>query len=200
MKTQSALDLSGLSEHGEGSSSLTWWGTLGFMLIEGAGFSLAVAVYLFLMGISSTWPPNGKLPDLFPGTLLTVFLLASLLPNILVARWAKSRQIVRVRVGLLVMSLMGVAPLVPRAFEFAAMNVMWDDSAYGSITWVLLGLHSAHIVTDLVDTLVLACLMFTKHGDTPKRFGDVEDNALYWNFVVATWIPIYLCLYWVPRL
>jgi len=28
----------------------------------------------------------------------------------------------------------------------------------------------------------------------------VEDNALYWNFVVATWLPLYGCIYWIPRL
>ena len=43
-------------------------------------------------------------------------------------------------------------------------------------------------------------LMFTRHGDNQRRFGDVQDNAMYWNFVVLTWLPIYACLYWVPRL
>ncbi len=64
----------------------------------------------------------------------------------------------------------------------------------------MLGLHTTHIITDLGDTLVLAVLMFTRHGDNKRRFGDVQDNAMYWNFVVLTWLPIYACLYWVPRL
>ena len=41
----------------------------------------------------------------------------------------------------------------------------------------LLGLHTTHIITDLADTLVLAALMFTRHGDNKRRFGDVQDNA-----------------------
>ena len=56
------------------------------------------------------------------------------------------------------------------------------------------------LITDLADTLVLAALMFTRHGHNKRRFGDVQDNAMYWNFVVLTWLPIYACLYWVPRL
>ena len=52
---------------------------------------------------------------------------------------------------------------------------------------------------DLVGHVLLA-VMFTRHGPNPRRFGDIEDNVLYWNFVVATWIPIYLCIYWIPRL
>ena len=101
---------------------------------------------------------------------------------------------------MVVMSLLGVAPLVVRIFEFPALNVNWDSNAYGSILWILLGLHTTHILTDLADTLVLAALMFTRHGGNKRRFGDVQDNAMYWNFVVATWLPIYVCIYWVPRL
>jgi hypothetical protein len=33
-----------------------------------------------------------------------------------------------------------------------------------------------------------------------RRFGDVQDNALYWNFVVLTWLPIYGAIHWIPRL
>ena len=31
----------------------TWWGTLAFMLIEGTGFALAIAVYLYLMSLAT---------------------------------------------------------------------------------------------------------------------------------------------------
>ena len=49
-------------------------------------------------------------------------------------------------------------------------------------------------------TIVLTVLMFTHHGYSGRRFGDVGDNVFYWDFVVLTWIPIYLLIYWVPRL
>ena len=54
------------------------------------------------------------------------------------------------------MSMLGIAPLIVRIFEFPALHVSWDSNAYGSIVWTLLGLHTTHILTDLVDTLVLA--------------------------------------------
>jgi heme/copper-type cytochrome/quinol oxidase subunit 3 len=170
------------------------------MLIEGSGFSLAIAVYFYLMSLAPQWPIDAPPPDLWAGTILTVLLVASVVPNILVSRWARKRDLRRVRIGLIVMSVMGIVPLVFRAFEFKTLNVLWDDNAYGSITWTILGLHTTHILTDLVDTIVLTCLMFSRHADNTRRYGDVEDNALYWNFVVLTWLPIYACLYGVPRL
>ena len=39
-----------------GSASVTWWGTLAFMLIEATGFALAIAVYLYLMSLAAKWP------------------------------------------------------------------------------------------------------------------------------------------------
>ena len=43
-------DVAGLPTHKFGPSSLTWWGIIGFMVIEGAAFGLAFAAYFFLMG------------------------------------------------------------------------------------------------------------------------------------------------------
>jgi heme/copper-type cytochrome/quinol oxidase subunit 3 len=200
MKERVVLDLSRLPLHGFGAVSVTWWGTLGFMLIEGSGFALVIAVYLYLMSLAPLWPLDAPPPNLLPGTLVTASLLISVVPNIIVSRWAEQQDLRKVRIGMVVMSVLGIVPLIIRAFEFPALNVKWDSNAYGSIVWTLLGLHTTHILTDLVDTLVLAVLMFTRHGDNPRRFGDVQDNAMYWNFVVAAWLPIYGCLYWLVRL
>lgn len=200
MKAGVALDLTELPPHGLGTASPSWWGTLAFMLIEGMGFALSIVVYLYLMSLSPHWPLDAGAPDLLAGTTLTAFLMASLVPNIFLARWARNQDLLKVRIGLIVMSVLGIVPLILRAFEFPAMHIMWDQNAYGSIVWVMLGLHTTHILTDLVETLVLTCLMFSRHGDNARRYGDVSDNAMYWNFVVATWLPMYACLYWVPRL
>lgn len=200
MRERIVLDLGLLPAHGMGTASVTWWGTLAFMLIEGTGFALVIAVYLYLMSLAAVWPINAPPPDLLPGTLVTLILLASLAPNILISRWAERQDLFKVRIGVVIMSILGIAPLVVRIFEFPALKVSWDSNAYGSVVWTLLGLHTTHIITDLVDTLVLAALMFTRHGSNERRFGDVQDNAMYWNFVVVTWLPIYGCIYWLARL
>jgi cytochrome c oxidase subunit III len=200
MKAKVVADVSSLPNHGMGSASLTWWGTLAFILIEGTGFALAVATYLYLQSVAPVWPLRAQPPDLIAGSLITVVLLASVLPNIFLSLWAERRNLRLVRLGLLLMSVLGVVPLVIRVFEFAALNVKWDTNAYGSVVWVLLGLHTSHLITDLADTLVLTALMFTRHADNKRRYGDVQDNAMYWNFVVLAWLPIYGCIYWIPRL
>ena len=200
MKRRVVLNLAELPLHGMVSASPTWWGTLAYMLLEGSAFAVAIGMYLYLMSLAPAWPIAAPPPSLGPGTLVTLILLASLYPNWLVGRWSKQQNLRKVQWGTAVMALFGVAPLVVRVFEFRALNIWWDANAYGSILWLLLGLHSVHLVTDLADTIVLLVVMFTRHGANARRFGDIQDNVLYWNFVVATWIPIYVCIYWMPRL
>ena len=200
MKERVQLDLADLPLHGQGQASPTWWGTAAFMLIEGSAFAVAIAMYLYLLGIAPSWPLAAAPPDVGPGSIVTLILLVSLVPNWLVGRWARQEALRKVQIGTVVMCFFGIAPLIVRAYEFKALNVWWDANAYGSVLWLLLGLHSTHLVTDLADTIVLAAVLFTRHAHNRRRLGDVEDNVMYWNFVVLTWLPIYGCIYWIPRL
>jgi cytochrome c oxidase subunit 3 len=200
MKTEIAGDVSELDTHSFGPRSLTWWGTLSFISLESSAFALAAGSYLYLMARAPEWPLNSPLPNHWPGTIVTLLLLFSVPLNLLVSRWAHQENMPKVRWGLVGMSLFGIAPLLVRIFEFPALNVFWDQNAYGSVLWFLLGLHTAHLLTDLGDTLVLAALMFTRHGQNGRRFSDVTDNAFYWNFVVLAWLPMYVLIYWIPVL
>jgi heme/copper-type cytochrome/quinol oxidase subunit 3 len=199
VKREVVCDLSGLDTSATGPRTLTWWGTLAFMSLEGAGFVLAAAAYLYLKALAPEWPIAAPLPDLWPGTIVALLLLASVPLNHALSRWAKAHQLGRVRVGLVLMVVLGIAPLVARIFEFPALEVKWDTNAYGSAVWFLLGLHTTHLLTDVGDTVVLTVTMFTKHADNGRRYSDVTDNAFYWDFVVLTWLPIYALIYWLPR-
>jgi cytochrome c oxidase subunit 3 len=200
VKTHVVLNVAPVPENSFGSRTLTWWGTIAFMSLEGMGFALAVGAYLYLRTIEPNWPMNVSPPDLLPGTLVTIILLVSAIPNYLLEHWARAYDMAKVRIGLVLMTLLGIAPLIVRAFEFPALRERWDGDAYGSMVWFLLGLHTTHLLTDLGDTVVLAVLMFTRHGENPRRFSDTSDNAFYWYFVVLSWLPIYFVLYWLPRL
>lgn len=200
MRERPVTDISELPTFGFGTRSSTWWGTLGFMALEGTGFALAGASYLYLQYLAPEWPLSRPPPNHWPGTIVLLILLVSLVPNHILSSRAQKCELGPVRFWLGVMCLFGIAPLVVRAFEFPALRILWDTNAYGSMTWVLLGLHTTHLLTDLGDTIVLTILMFTRHAHSGRRFGDVHDNAFYWDFVVATWIPIYLLIYWAPRL
>jgi cytochrome c oxidase subunit 3 len=199
MKQRTIADLSNLPTYGFGAQSPMWWGTLAFISLEATGFALAVGTYFYLEFVASGWPIAAPAPDLGAGTLVLILLVASVLPNHLTDRWAKNQELRKTRLGLLLMAVFGLLPLIIRIWEFRALHVSWDQNAYGSILWLLLGLHTFHLLTDLGDTLVLTALMFTRHGRSGRRFSDVSDNAFYWDFVVASWVVLYLVIYIFPR-
>jgi cytochrome c oxidase subunit III len=194
-------DLSELPTSKFGTSSLTWWGILGFMVIEGAGFALAFAAYFFIMGHEQGWPPEArKAPELLYGTLFTIIILLSEYPNTLIKKAARARDVPTIRILMPVMIAVGVVLLVVRGFEFNNLNCRWTDDAYSSIIWAILLLHTVHILTDWMDTIVLWALMMTNLGWEPRRLVDTDENSLYWRYVWLLWLPIYAMIYWVPRL
>ena len=199
MRQRPVQDVSELSTYGFGSDSTIWWGTIGFIVLEGTGFALAVGAYFYLVQTNPQWPLGAPPLNHWPGTAMLILLLASVVPNQILNRRARNHDLWSVRLLLALMSVLGLVTLGIRAWEFAWLNIKWDENAYGSIVWFVLGLHATHLITDVGDTLVLTALMFTRHAHG-KRFSDVCDNAFYWNFVVASWIPLYLLIYWGPRL
>jgi heme/copper-type cytochrome/quinol oxidase subunit 3 len=193
-----ALDVREIPSFGFGHRSLMWWGTQGLVLIEGTVFALAVATYFYLWSHADRWPPTEPPPDLRWGTLNTVLMLASFFPAWITKRVAERLDLKRMRLWVTVGTLFSLAILAVRFFEFKGLNCLWYGSAYGSVVWTLLGLHTTHLVTDAFDTLVLNVLVFTGPLEG-KRYVDVSENALYWYFVVFSWLPIYAVLYWAPR-
>jgi cytochrome c oxidase subunit III len=194
------IDVGGLPPGAFGLRSLMWWGTMGIVLIEGMAFALAIAAYFFYRTRYAAWPPHGIAPpDLRWGTINTVVLLVSMIPNELAKRAGEKIDLRSVRIWMTVCLLFGIAFNAVRVYEFRHLNVFWDHDAYGSIVWMLLGLHTTHIITDFLDTAVLTVLMFVGPIEE-KRFIDVEENAVYWNFVVLAWLAIYGVIYWAPRL
>jgi cytochrome c oxidase subunit III len=195
------VDLAPLPTHGFGHRALTWWGEIAFFMIEGTAFLMAVAAYFFLMNQEQLWPPPPfPPPDLLAGTLFTLLILLSEIPNSIAKHAAEHGELRKLRRLLILHGVIGLVLLALRGWEFASLNVLWSDNAYGSIIWALLLLHTIHFITDWVDTLVLAGLMHGSHGVEGRRFVDCAENSMYWRFVWLSWLPLYVLIYWLPRL
>jgi cytochrome c oxidase subunit 3 len=194
-----AIDVSDLPDHAFGHRNLMWWGGACMMAIEGMMFALLLVSYLYLKGRSPEWPPGYFAPILFWGTLNTAILLASAVPNQLAKKAAERMDLLALRMWLAVAIGFAIVFSVIRIFEFQALNVWWDSNAYGSIVWVLLGFHTTHVITDVLDSVALEVLLFT--GPLEKmHFVDAAENALYWHYVVLTWLPVYGFIYLAPRI
>ena len=82
MTTVRTLDVSALAPGAFGSRTLTFWGTLGLVVIESTVFALAIGAYFYLVTRYPAWPPHGiAAPDVRWGTLNTLILLRASSPT-----------------------------------------------------------------------------------------------------------------------
>lgn len=197
--TPAALDVSQLPTYAFGPASPMWWGTIGMIVVEGMLFALTIMSYFYLRSQAPEWPLRAAPPDLMWGTLNTVLMLLSGIPNAWTKRQAERFDQRRVRNGLWLCTLIGLVLLAVRVAEFATLNVRWDDNAYGSVVWLLMGLHTSHLITDTYNTGVLAVL-FSGGPLECKRYVDASENAGYWYFVLISWVAVYAVVFWGARL
>jgi cytochrome c oxidase subunit III len=192
------LDVSHLKDSAFGHKGLIWWGTAGYMVIEGTMFLIVFVAYFYLRLRESMWPPSLPNPEVVVPTVNLLVMAVSLIPAHLAKRAAERCDINGVRPWLLLLTIFAAATVVLRALEYPGLNCRWDDNAYASVTWVLLSLHTVHVATDVIENSVLLALAYRKRP-TRKRFVDFAENSLYWYFIVASFVPIYLTVYWAPR-
>jgi len=198
-RRKAAIDVRKLPEFAFGNRGLMWWGVVGFLAIETTMLVICFVSYFYLRDRVVDWPPPPvALPDLLIPTINLFVLLLSVVPMYLTSRAAKRLDKRKTLLWLMVSILAGIAFVVIRGFEFTALNVSWDTNAYGSVVWTIIVIHTFHLVSEVVETIVITVIMALGHTE-PKYFVDAVDNALYWYFIVAIWIPCYVIIFLAPR-
>jgi heme/copper-type cytochrome/quinol oxidase subunit 3 len=152
-RLRSVMDLRGLPDVVFGPRDIMWWGTLGFVLIEGFTLVLCAAAYVYLTQNFPTWPPqNTPLPSVVAPTVQVVVMLVSLLPAQWTADAARRYDLGAVRIGLTIATAFAIAIVGLRAWELlVSLNVKWDANAYGSVQWLVLGTHATLLAVELVE-------------------------------------------------
>ena len=69
-----------------------------------------------------------------------------------------------------------------------------EDGVYGSVLFVMTGLHAFHVLTGLV---FIGAILLKAAGRrfTPESHWGVEACAIYWHFVDLVWVFYYPALY-----
>jgi len=188
----SVLDVSALPHGRNDSRSLIWWGNLSMMAIEGTVFALAFATFIYLR------MKNPDLPVLRPKMLLPSINLALLIlsgvPALIADAAARRENLNVVRIAMASFISMGLAFIAIRFVVLVNLGYKWSDHALGSIVWTIIGMHLFHVITASGENLLLLIYLFLKPA-TPKRFLDVRCAAVYWYFVILSWLPFFVLIY-----
>ena len=95
--------------------------------------------------------------------------------------------------------LCGAAAIAVRFYEFAGIHFRWDDNAYASLVWSILGLHLTYLGLATLEAAILIVWLLL-HGLDEKHAVDVTLTASYWYWMAATGVVLYAVVYWTPRI
>jgi heme/copper-type cytochrome/quinol oxidase subunit 3 len=200
MTTQRTLDVSGLPDHAISSENPLWWGQLMLALIEGTMFAILIAMYFYYRLQLDIWPPPGtQLPPVLLPTLALVPYFVSCFGSYRASEAAKQdnrRGMIRWLAFSVVFAL---AALAMRAITWSMLNFNQAADIHGSLVWTILGLHTLDAFADIVFSLVLLVILLRGYHAPRERIG-VHVDTVVWYFVAAIWIPLYIVIYWGPRI
>jgi cytochrome c oxidase subunit 3 len=200
MTAARTLDVSRLPPYDISNQSPAWWGQVCLAIIEGTMFSILMAAYFYVRLRMDVWPPPGdQFPHLLLPTLGFIPLILSVPPAYFASQAAKRNDRAGMILNLSLNLAFALAFFVMRLFEWHSLNFNWKADVQGSYVWAFLGLHTFDYVADMAFTLVLLILVVIGRYGDKERLG-VHVDTVVWYFLVAIWIPIYVVIYWGPRI
>jgi cytochrome c oxidase subunit III len=208
MTSRPTIDASSLPRIGWDWQSPLWWANTLMLVIETAMFGILFASYFYVRMNFDVWPPPqvnvapanyDTAPDLFVGSVNTIWLLLSCLPAFLLDRAARRLDTRGVRLWLVILIGAGLVSIGLRFREFHHLHFGWDENAYASVIWILLGMHLMHLIIATMEAAVMATRAFHSPIDA-KHAVDITTTPVYWYWVVGTWLFVYGVVYFGARL
>jgi len=169
-----------------------------FIASETALFLVLLAAYFYVRIHSDGHWPQGDIekPKLLRPALMTVFLIAGSAPVYLAEQAAKRGLQTRLRLALAATFVLGAAFVGLQVWDFSASLDRFgpQKNAYASLLYTIVGLHGTHVALGLV--LVCWTFLWALLGRfTPERNLAIQNVALYWHFLSASWVVLFLTLY-----
>jgi cytochrome c oxidase subunit 3 len=170
-------------------------GMLLFIISEVMVFGAFFTAYFFIrIAQGDTWPaPGTHLP-----VTVAAFNTAILVSSSFTLHWAESSlkrdNRFGLKAGMVMTFLLGATFLFIQINEYANIGFAPQDTAQATIFYGLTGLHGAHVTIGLFLLLIVCIRSFRGHYSSEQRRG-VEVPGIYWHFVDAMWLVVYLTVY-----
>jgi heme/copper-type cytochrome/quinol oxidase subunit 3 len=179
-----------------GAKDPLWWSVVCIIAIEGTMLVLLALSYLYVRDRTHPFPPTHYTG--FVAILATIevglWLLASI-PQHLSSKAAICGDLKRMRLHLVLATLIAVVASGLRIWVFHELPFRWNDHAYGSVVWGMLAVQFTHCVTGALEDLVFCVLLFVGPVEEKHRT-DINITTPLMYFVttgaVLCWAIIFL--------
>jgi len=157
-------------------------------------FSGLFAAFFTIRAHATVWPPPGTHLDTIQAAVFTTILLLSSGTMIIAVRHAEWRRRRQARNWLILTIVMGAAFDANQVYEWITQTTRWNTNAYGSLFYIMTGLHGLHVFLGLVAMLFLLGRLKGGAGD-PGELSVFQGVSYYWHFVDIVWLGLFSCLF-----
>ena len=175
-------------------------GIVGLIVAESAVFAIFVAAYVYYVGKSQSGPTPAevlRLPIL--GSILLWSSSATAHLGVRALRAARVRAFTlwwAATVALGSFFLLGTATEWRRLIHDEGLTIR--TNLFGTTFYSLVGLHATHVLVGLC-LLALGVVFALRGRVEASHAGRAETLSLYWHFVDAVWVVVFLVVYVVGR-
>jgi heme/copper-type cytochrome/quinol oxidase subunit 3 len=183
----------------KGRLSSGWWGMVTLIATEAALFSYLLFSYFYVSAqVVGAWPPGGppKLDLAIPGTIVLMLGSGTMWWGEKGIRAGRQAQLL---IGLAASVLLGLAFVVLEGIEWSRKGFTPSSNAYGSLYFTVTGFHLTHVLVGVVMLVMLfVWTLFGYFG--VRRHSTISIAVMYWHFVTAVWVAVFLTFYVSPYL
>ena len=157
-------------------------------------FSGLFAAFFTIRAHATVWPPAGTKLDTIQAGVFTAILLASSF-TMQKAVWDQERGNRRsAKIFVTITLIMGAMFIGNQFDEWITLTTRPDTNAYGSLFFIMTGVHGIHVFLGLVAMVFLLGRMKGPAGD-PGELSVFQAVSYYWHFVDIVWIGLFSCLF-----
>ena len=141
---------------------------------------------------------SGLLPNPLTTPLLNAAILLTLSTYLITTRRALKLECFNTAGFFLILSIVfGLFFIYFQLYEFFHYGLSINDGIYGSLFFMLVGLHGAHVIVAVI-FLVVCYLRFCYSHFTPGNHYALEAAIWYWTMIDIIWILLFFVLYLWP--
>lgn len=174
------------------------FGTIVFLASDLMLFAAFFSAYFVLRGTTEIWPPADvelEVPRTLVATLVLVASSATMIAFDRALERPGGRRVARR--WLLATIALGGAFLANQALEYAALDFQADSHPYGSVYWLLTGLHGAHVAAGIA-ALTLLYVRVVRVRDVERVGPFALSVSAYWHLLDVVWLGVFSVI-WLVR-
>ncbi len=157
-------------------------------------FSGLFAAFFTIRANATVWPPTGTDLDTIQAGVFTAILVSSSFTMQKAVFDEERYDRKSARRWVVATLILGFMFLGNQCYEWVTLTTRWYTNSFGSLFFIMTGLHGLHVFLGLLAMTFLLLRMRGQAGD-PGELSVFQGVSYYWHFVDIVWIGLYSCLF-----